>query len=40
MNKIYAGYFPEGSIPPARSTVAVSALAAGAIVEIDFIAAR
>ena len=40
MNKIYAGYFPEGSIPPARSTVAVSALAAGAVVEIDFIAAR
>jgi len=40
MNKIYATYFPEGSIPPARSTVAVSALAAGAIVEIDFIAAR
>jgi len=40
MNKIYAGYFPEGSIPPARSTVAVSALAAAALVEIDFIAAR
>ena len=28
MNKIYAGYFPEGTIPPARSTVAVAALAA------------
>jgi len=40
MNKIYATSFPEGSIPPARSTVGVSALAAGAIVEIDFIAAR
>src|SRR3990172_1511531 len=40
MNKIYAGYFPEGSIPPPRSTVAVAALAAGAVVEIDFIAAR
>ncbi|HEY7699475.1 MAG TPA: Rid family detoxifying hydrolase [Vicinamibacteria bacterium] len=40
MNKIYAGYFPEGTIPPARSTVAVAALAAGAVVEIDFIAAR
>ena len=40
MNKIYAGYFPEGSIPPARSTVAVAALAAAAVVEIDFIAAR
>jgi 2-iminobutanoate/2-iminopropanoate deaminase len=40
MNKVYATYFPEGSIPPARSTVAVAALAAGAKVEIDFIAAR
>jgi 2-iminobutanoate/2-iminopropanoate deaminase len=40
MNKIYASYFPEGSIPPARSTVGVAALAAGAVVEIDFIAAR
>jgi 2-iminobutanoate/2-iminopropanoate deaminase len=40
MNKVYGSYFPEGSIPPARSTVAVSALAAGATVEIDFIAAR
>ncbi len=40
MNKIYAGYFPDGSIPPARSTVGVASLAAGAVVEIDFIAAR
>jgi 2-iminobutanoate/2-iminopropanoate deaminase len=40
MNKVYAESFPEGSVPPARSTVAVSALAAGARVEIDFIAAR
>lgn len=40
MNKVYATYFPEGTIPPARSTVAVAALAAGAKVEIDFIAAR
>lgn len=40
MNGVYAGFFPEGSIPPARSTVAVSGLAAGALVEIDFIAAR
>jgi 2-iminobutanoate/2-iminopropanoate deaminase len=40
MNRVYASYFPEGSIPPARSTVAVSALAGGAAVEIDFIAAR
>jgi 2-iminobutanoate/2-iminopropanoate deaminase len=40
MNGVYASYFPEGAIPPARSTVAVTALAAGAKVEIDFIAAR
>jgi 2-iminobutanoate/2-iminopropanoate deaminase len=40
MNKVYATFFPEGTIPPARSTVAVAALAAGAKVEIDFIAAR
>jgi 2-iminobutanoate/2-iminopropanoate deaminase len=40
MNKVYAAYFPEGSVPPARSTVGVAALAAGAVVEIDFIAAR
>jgi len=39
MNAVYATYF-EGTIPPARSTVAVSALAAGAKVEIDFIAVR
>ena len=39
MNEVYASFF-EGSIPPARSTVAVSGLAAGATVEIDFIAAR
>jgi 2-iminobutanoate/2-iminopropanoate deaminase len=40
INKVYASYFPEGSIPPARSTVGVASLAAGAVVEIDFIAAR
>ncbi|HSF20210.1 MAG TPA: Rid family detoxifying hydrolase [Vicinamibacteria bacterium] len=40
MNQVYASFFPEGSIPPARSTVAVAGLAAGAKVEIDFIAAR
>jgi len=39
MNAVYATYF-EGTIPPARSTVAVTALAAGATVEIDFIAVR
>ena len=39
MNKVYASFF-EGLIPPARSTVAVSGLAAGANVEIDFIAVR
>jgi len=39
MNAVYATFF-EGTIPPARSTVAVTALAAGATVEIDFIAVR
>ena len=39
MNGVYGSYF-EGAIPPARSTVAVSALAGGARVEIDFIAVR
>lgn len=39
MNAVYASFF-EGSIPPARSTVAVAGLAAGAHVEIDFIAVR
>jgi len=40
MNKVYAESFPEGTVAPARSTVAVAGLAAGASVEIDFIAAR
>jgi 2-iminobutanoate/2-iminopropanoate deaminase len=40
MNQIYAESFPEGTVAPARSTVAVAGLAAGASVEIDFIAAR
>lgn len=40
MNGVYATFFPEGTIPPARSTVAVKGLAAGATVEIDFIASR
>jgi len=39
MNEVYASFF-EGKVPPARSTVAVSGLAAGASVEIDFIAVR
>ena len=37
VNKIYATYFPEN--PPARATVEISALAKGALVEIDAIAA-
>jgi 2-iminobutanoate/2-iminopropanoate deaminase len=36
MNEVYAGYFPEN--PPARATVQVAALPAGALVEIDAIA--
>ena len=36
MNEVYARYFP--SQPPARSTVQVSRLPAGAIVEIEAIA--
>lgn len=38
VNEIYGGYFPAGSIPPARSTVAVAALPRGAKIEIDFAA--
>lgn len=40
VNEVYGSFFPEGSPPPARSTVAVAALPAGARIEIDFIAAR
>jgi 2-iminobutanoate/2-iminopropanoate deaminase len=40
MNGVYATFFPEGTVPPARSTIGVAALPAGARVEIDFIAAR
>ncbi len=36
MNATYARFFPEG--PPARATVQVAALPAGALVEIDAIA--
>ena len=39
MNGVYGSFF-EGTTPPARSTVAVKAIAAGALVEIDFIAVR
>ncbi len=38
MNAIYAEYFPVE--PPTRATVAVSALAVGARIEIEVIAAR
>jgi 2-iminobutanoate/2-iminopropanoate deaminase len=38
MNAVYATFFPEN--PPTRSTVAVAALPANALVEIDAIAVR
>lgn len=39
MNTIYATYLaPEGTVPPARSTVAVAALPKDALVEIEVIA--
>jgi len=39
MNEIYAKYLaPDGVVPPARSTVAVSALPKDALVEIEVIA--
>lgn len=38
MNAVYGEYFPEA--PPARATVAVAELVAGAAVEISFIAVR
>ncbi len=40
MNEVYATYFPEGAIPPARTTVAVRDIPLGALLEIDMIAAR
>ncbi len=40
MNEVYASYFPEGAIPPVRTTVAVAAIPLGALLEIDMIAAR
>jgi 2-iminobutanoate/2-iminopropanoate deaminase len=36
MNEVYAGYF--GDVRPARSTVAVSELPRGALIEIDLVA--
>jgi len=38
-NEIYASFFPEGR-RPARTTVGVTALAVGALVEIDCLARR
>lgn len=38
-NAIYQGYFPSGRLP-ARTTVGVTALARGGIIEIDMIARR
>jgi 2-iminobutanoate/2-iminopropanoate deaminase len=39
MNEIYAKYLaPDGTVPPARSTVAVAALPKDALVEIEVIA--
>lgn len=38
-NRVYRSYFAPGSLP-ARTCVGVSALARGALVEIDFIARR
>ncbi len=39
MNKVYRSYFAEGQLP-ARTCVGVTAMARGALVEIDFIARR
>jgi enamine deaminase RidA (YjgF/YER057c/UK114 family) len=39
MNAVYAQYFPDGR-RPARTCVGVTALARGALVEIDFICRR
>ena len=39
MNEVYAKYLaPEGTVPPARSTVAVAGLPKDALVEIEVIA--
>lgn len=39
MNEVYSAYFPDQRLP-ARTCVGVTALAVGALVEIDFIARR
>ena len=39
MNRVYATYFPKDRLP-ARTTVGVTALARGGIIEIDLIARR
>ena len=39
MNAIYASYFPQGRLP-ARTTVGVTGLARGGIIEIDVVAKR
>ncbi len=39
MNETYRGYFPEGKLP-ARTCVGVTAMAVGALVEIDCVARR
>jgi 2-iminobutanoate/2-iminopropanoate deaminase len=38
VNQVYASFFPNGSLLPARSTVAVAALPKGARVEIELVA--
>ena len=39
MNDVYRGYFDDGALP-ARTCIGVTALAVGALVEIDLIARR
>ena len=39
LNKLWPGFFEAGKLP-ARTTVGVTALAVGALVEIDLVAAR
>lgn len=38
-NAVYAGYFPPGRLP-ARTCIGVTALARGALVEVDFVCRR
>jgi enamine deaminase RidA (YjgF/YER057c/UK114 family) len=39
LNRLWPSFFPEGKLP-ARTTVGVTALAVGALVEIDLVAVR